>query len=46
MDEKDDDEMLPSGHFNVPVPVLRSYFQGIFQNYVDCFSLDSVSNKR
>ena len=44
MDEKDNDEMLPSS-FNVPVPVLQ-YFQGIFRNYVNCFSIDSVSNIR
>ena len=30
---------------NVPVPVLLWYLQGIFHNNVNCFSIDSVSNK-
>ena len=42
---KDDDEMLPPKSLNVPVPVLLLYFQGIFQNYLNCFSIDGVSHK-
>ena len=45
MAQKDDDEnYVAFWSLNVPVPVLLSYFHGIFQNYVNCFSTDRVSN--
>ena len=43
MNIKGNDEMLLLLSLNVSVSVLPSYFQGIFQNYVNCFSIDSIS---